>query len=468
MQLRSVTYILLLCVAYHTTGCTVLHKTRNPNLPATTIAAPDKLPEANTASTGIPDSNNSISQMVQKYLFAQQQLANAHVGIAIFHPKTNRFWYQHQSNKYFTPASNTKIFTCYAALQYLGDSLVALQYTPGSTVHAQAMGDPTFLHPLFAYQPLYAFLQKNTNIKLSNTNWQCEALGKGWAWDDYRNDFMPERSILPVYGNVANLQIVNKQLRCIPSLPLAAADSSATFLPSEMHLYKFYRQLHQNQLLWQKNNKPFTATTLPFITSLANSVAFLQDTLPNTRFSITSSSGTYSHRLHSQPTDTLLKIMMHQSDNFLAEQTLLMISQQALGYMNDDAIIKHLLNTTFSGLPQATKWIDGSGLSRYNLTTPENFIWVLQQQLNNISWKRITSIYPSGNSGTLKNYYTPFAKNIYAKTGTLNNQVSLCGYLITEKKETLLFSILVNNHVGTATAIRRAIETLLTTIIKTY
>ncbi len=36
--------------------------------------------------------------------------------------------YNYQGDKYFVPASNTKIPTCYAAMKYLGDSLVGLKY----------------------------------------------------------------------------------------------------------------------------------------------------------------------------------------------------------------------------------------------------------------------------------------------------------------------------------------------------
>ena len=55
-------------------------------------------------------------------------LQTAHVGISIYEPATNKYWYDYQGDKYFVPASNTKIPTCYAAMKYLGDSLVGLKY----------------------------------------------------------------------------------------------------------------------------------------------------------------------------------------------------------------------------------------------------------------------------------------------------------------------------------------------------
>jgi D-alanyl-D-alanine carboxypeptidase/D-alanyl-D-alanine-endopeptidase (penicillin-binding protein 4) len=160
--------------------------------------------------------------------------------------------------------------------------------------------------------------------------------------------------------------------------------------------------------------------------------------------------------------------MMHRSDNFFAEQTLLMVSNEQLGVMNDEKIIDTLLKNDFKGLPQKAKWVDGSGLSRYNLITPQDFVWVLTQMKKEFKWERITNILPTGNEGTLKNYYKNLEGKIFAKTGTLSNQVALSGYLITKQNKTLIFSVLVNNHQATATAIRRGVEQFLTTVYEKY
>src|SRR5687768_13867319 len=68
-----------------------------------------------------------ISVSAQKVI-KDSSLQAAHLGISIFEPAAGKYWYNYQGDKYFVPASNTKIPTCYAAMKYLGDSLVGLRY----------------------------------------------------------------------------------------------------------------------------------------------------------------------------------------------------------------------------------------------------------------------------------------------------------------------------------------------------
>jgi D-alanyl-D-alanine carboxypeptidase/D-alanyl-D-alanine-endopeptidase (penicillin-binding protein 4) len=157
--------------------------------------------------------------------------------------------------------------------------------------------------------------------------------------------------------------------------------------------------------------------------------------------------------------------MMHRSDNFFAEQSLLMVSNEKLGVMNDARIIDTLLNSDFKDLPQRPKWVDGSGLSRYNLISPQDFVAVLEKMKNEFDWNRITTILATGGDGTLGSYYNNYGGKIYAKTGTLSNNVSLSGYIITHKGKQYIFSVMVNNHLTSASRIRRAVEKFITGII---
>ncbi len=74
---------------------------------------------------------------------------------------------------------------------------------------------------------------------------------------------------------------------------------------------------------------------------------------------------------------------------------------------------------------------------------------------------RSKKIFPTGGEGTLSSYYKSDSTFIYAKTGTLSGVVALSGFLYTKKNKQLIFSVLVNNHPASATAVRRAVEKFL-------
>ena len=130
--------------------------------------------------------SSKISRDAQQQVLQQPVMAPAHVGISIMDAATGEYLYNYQGDKYFVPASNTKLFSLYAGMKYLGDSLVAIRYLErDSDILVLPGGDPTFLHPDYPAQPLLDFLKKQSKpISFSASAWQEEALGRGWSWDD--------------------------------------------------------------------------------------------------------------------------------------------------------------------------------------------------------------------------------------------------------------------------------------------
>jgi D-alanyl-D-alanine carboxypeptidase/D-alanyl-D-alanine-endopeptidase (penicillin-binding protein 4) len=402
-------------------------------------------------------------------IFSNADFAPAHIGISLYEPATKQYLYNYQGDKFFIPASNMKIFTCYAAMKYLGDSLVALRYVDkgNGTVEVEANGDASFLHPDFKNQPAADFLKKQKKILLTDENWKDNALGAGWAWDDYNSDYMAERSAMPIYGNIVQFKIANG-FHSVPALfekPLEMAAANAK------GIFSIRREYSVDIFSILPSVNKFSSASIPFYTSGNQTlVRLLSDTLQTTvelvHFKIDRLPDVV--KIYSQPTDSLLKIMMHRSDNFYAEQTLLMISNERLGMMNDSKIIDTLLKTDLRELPQKPKWVDGSGLSRYNLVSPQDFVWILTQMKNEFKWERIREIFSTGGAGTLSGSYKNYAGLIYAKTGTLSNHVALSGYITTKKGKQLVFSVLVNAHQTAAANIRKGVERFLTAVIEKY
>jgi D-alanyl-D-alanine carboxypeptidase/D-alanyl-D-alanine-endopeptidase (penicillin-binding protein 4) len=353
-------------------------------------------------------------------------------------------------------------------MKYLGDSIVAARYeVDGNTVTLQATGDPTFLHADFKNQPLYNFLKQDwvKEVEL-NTKFNSEPLGRGWAWDDYSAEYMAERDPFPMYGNIATFIFSGETIRTIPQ----SLRQAVVGVPELNKAWSVERNIG-GRFFTIANGRGTTAMQKTITMSMdkgAFATRYLTDTLHKLVTTSYEALPITSQKIYSQPVDSLLKIMMHRSDNFFAEQTLLMVSNEVLGQMNDRRISDSLLNADFKDMPQKAKWFDGSGLSRYNLFSPQDFVWLLNKMKNEFGLDRMKEILPTGGEGTLSSLYKNYTGRIYAKTGTLSNHVALSGYVLTKKNKVLIFSVLANNQLAASANIRKAIERFVTSIIDKY
>jgi D-alanyl-D-alanine carboxypeptidase/D-alanyl-D-alanine-endopeptidase (penicillin-binding protein 4) len=408
----------------------------------------------------------------QKTLLQTDAVKGAHIGIAIYNDTKGQWLSKYQSDHYFTPASNTKILATYLGLEFLGDSLPGWKMAEtADSIFLVPQGDPSFLHPEFTYQPVVELIKKTTKKVVITSNQaqdHFEIFGNGWAWSDYAEDYQPERSRMPIYGNVVHFYQNNKKIDAI----------------KPFYFFKDYIGLDKVQEKnWSRNmaGNRFFATTetnkskyfqVPFSqenTSLLMAVTLLNDTLENKIVNDNNISlpSTVYKTIKTVPTDSLLRIMMLRSDNFYADQIVLMASEQLLGRMDDAVLMDSATKLLFPNLPQRMRWADGSGLSRYNLNTPENFVAILQQMQSKFGEDRVKNIFEKGGEGTIAAYYKNFPGTIYAKTGTLGGQVTLSGFIYTPKKQKLYFSVMVANHLSKSTAqVRRAVETYLTNVTK--
>jgi serine-type D-Ala-D-Ala carboxypeptidase/endopeptidase (penicillin-binding protein 4) len=433
-------------------------------------------------------------------LLLDSRLQSAHIGIYVFDPEKNQAILAHDESKYFVPASNTKIATCYAALKLLGDSLDGIRYQVWSNNQLQIFptGDPTLLHPDFSFQPVIGFLEqsKTKQLHFSSAAWKDEPLGYGWAWDDYNGSYMTERNALPIYGNtvdfVLNKTNINSTTPSWTANPPFFKDSLAYNEPvflsrllasqksgSDARTYfEIVRNRTNNSFNMVAADRSFKQQTLPFATNNCQTALNIlsQQLGVSWQKEILADNSLYGgipdhlsfHSIRSQPTDSVLKPMMHRSDNFFAEQLLLMAANKKTGKFAVAELIDSLLKNELKDLEQRPKWVDGSGLSRYNLFTPKSFVQLLTKMKNEFGLERLKTIFPTGDEGTLGGLYKNHVNRIFAKTGTLSNQVALSGFLLTRSNQLLVFSVLTNNHMTTASTVRKQVEKLLTSIIDNY
>lgn len=402
--------------------------------------------------------HRQIAREADETVLQASSLRNAHVGISIFDPKTGKYLYDHQGEKYFVPASNTKIPTCYLAMKYLGDSLVGIRYdlASDSVVLIQPAGDPSFLVPEFNHQPVLDFLSKFRRI-IIKTEIFDDFLGNGWSWNDYEEAYMAPRSDLPIYGNVVRFDWEkNNKLSVYPRY--FSQHISPREIQSSMG-FEVHRPWDSNDFYLEEGRNK--SAVVPYNPNIGTIRDLLSDTLHVTVQADPFEPFKGKGVLYSQPTDSLLKPMMHRSDNFYAEQSLLMVSNALLGKMDDASIIDTILKSDFHDLPQRPRWVDGSGLSRYNLFTPQSMVSILDKMRRDFGMERIKGIFATGGTGTISNYYKNERGYIFAKTGTLSGVVAFSGFLYTKKNRLLIFSVLVNNHHSSAVDIRRAVEKFL-------
>ena len=408
-------------------------------------------------------------RQAQKTLLSAEGVKGAHIGIAIYNDTKGQWLTKYQSDHYFTPASNTKILATYLGLQFLGDSLPGWKMAENAdTLFLMPLGDPSFMHPEFSYQPVVDIIKstKKQVVVVGNNQDQFEIFGSGWSWADYAEDYQPERSRMPIYGNVVHFYQSNKKIEAIKPF---------YFFKDFVDLDKVEEKNWSRNRLGNRffttneNNKskyfqvPFSQEDMPIVKALellsdtlGKKISFQKNaTLPASSFKT----------IKTVPTDSLLKIMMLRSDNFYADQIVLMASEQLFGKMDDAALIESAKKLFFADLPQNMRWADGSGLSRYNLNTPENYIAILQQMQAKFGEARVKNIFEKGGEGTIAAYYKNFPGTMYAKTGTLGGQVALSGFIYTPKQQKLYFSVLVANHMSpSSTQVRRAVEAYLTRV----
>lgn len=357
-------------------------------------------------------------------------------GLLVYNPQTKDTLFSYNADKYFTPASNTKIFTLYAALKCLPPQVPAFKYeVEQDTITIQGIGNPTFLHPFFNDSTALKMASNYKKVNVICDNLQDDKFGPGWAWEDYDTYFSPERSSFPMYGNVVTIS--NPDI----------LKSTPEFLKDNIKFSEASKRRNYNDNIFYYNSKKNDTIEVPMVIDSVLISKLWHDILPG-KVSVSQYSGkSLTNIAYTIPSDSLYKRMMVVSDNFLAEQILIMASSTLSDTLSSENIRDFILDNQLKDLKQKPRWVDGSGLSRYNLFTPTSFVQVLTKLYAEIPQERLFNLFPvGGESGTLKKYYSGDEKPyIHAKSGTVGNNYSLSGYLVTNSGKTLIFSFM-NNH----------------------
>lgn len=393
-----------------------------------------------------------------------------HAGFYLYDPSKKEILIDHNGDRYFTPASNTKIFTLFTALKLLDLELPGIYYKElNDSLILWGTGDPSLLYSILPQSGIINKLRQfNKPLYFSSGNFFEKPFGPGWSWDDYLYTYSVERTPLPLYGNALIIRKENDG-------PYLSIDQP--YFKSEIFLgdsingeTAIIRDVGSNKMIYlPSRNDPEFELEIPYRYNPSVVTSLLSDTLNEAVGISNKIKPNDTEVLWSIPTDSALKVMMQESDNFIAEQLLLMCSGQISDSLKSDIAIEYAKRELMKDIPDDPQWVDGSGLSRYNLFTPRSIVWLWETLLNDYDKDRLFPLLATGGTnGTIKNYYKADTPYIYGKTGTLSNNHVLSGYLLTQSGKILIFSFMNNNYPSESYPIKKRMEKILREVRENY
>ena len=402
--------------------------------------------------------NQKMAKQVARQ-FDKPAISNQyHTGFALYDLQSKRMIYEKDADRYFVPASNTKLYTFYAGLKMLGDSIPALRYVErGDSLIFWGTGDPSFLENQLKSDRVLRFLKHSPKkLFFAAGRYTGNFYGNGWSWDDFNDYYQPEINEFPIKDNMLALSGSNGKLQVLPASlnNCIVKDTSA-----DRKAFRVVRAYDQNLFRYPDMPVPGDYRQyVPYKTSTVLTVNLLTDAVKRSIGVISMKMPGDAKTLYSVKTDSVLKAMMLPSDNFIAEQLLLVYSNSLGAELNGVKAIAHVRKQYLSNLPGNPSWVDGSGLSKGNLFSPRDMVSVLDSIYHTVKdQKRLFDMLPAGGkSGTLKNAYpktdNPF---VYGKTGTLSGVHNQSGYVLTKKGKVLIYSFMNNNYVLPTAEVRK-------------
>tara|TARA_B100000949_G_scaffold181143_1_gene162318 strand:+ start:376 stop:1659 length:1284 start_codon:yes stop_codon:yes gene_type:complete len=400
----------------------------------------------------------SIKKTIHANIRADK-LQNSFHGLVIIDANTQKEIYNQNGNKYFTPASNTKIVTFYTSLKLLPKNIPTLNYkVANDTIFIEGTGDPSWLHPYFKDSTAINWLKNQETIALYTQNHDERRYGPGWAWEDYDTYFSPEKSTLPLYGNVVTMSNI-EGLKVSPEIfQNQTKEKDTTIQRVEFHNQFYIAPTEQDTL------------EVPYVTSDSLTKQLLEIATGKEVLLTNHYPDGEKQTLYGMETDSIYKRMLLKSDNFLAEQLLLTASGMVSDTLSTANAIDFMLDIHLNDLEHQPRWVDGSGLSRYNLFTPKSFVQILQKLYKEVPEERLFAIFPMwGPDSTVEQWEDPSTKPfLFAKSGSVGNNYNLSGFVKTKSGKLLIFSFMNNHFKVPSLEIRQTMYATLKNLYENY
>ncbi|MDJ0615818.1 MAG: D-alanyl-D-alanine carboxypeptidase/D-alanyl-D-alanine-endopeptidase [Calothrix sp. MO_192.B10] len=412
-------------------------------------------------------------------------------GILVTNQDGNQTLYNRNGQKYFVPASNTKVLTTAAALQALGANfrIRTSVYQDGEGIlRVVGRGDPSLkdaqLQSL-AKQLRQRGIRQIKQLIADDSYFQGDGIHPSWMWEDVQY----------YYGAPVNSLILNENAAILRIFPQTVGQPLKVKWDELTEAYRW--RVENNSVTLPKGERGFVEVTRdlkgpvlringqlgvdsrPDITAIAvfdpieHFMRHFRLNLAKEGISVTrvfSAAGSKNERelaaVESPPLSELLVETNVNSNNLFAEALLRALASKSTqkNPKNTANVGLAVLKTTLNQLrvnPQSYQIVDGSGLSRKNLISPEALVQTLQGMAKSPQAKVFRASLPvAGVSGTLRNRMkgTPAEGIVRAKTGTLSGVVTLSGYVNPPQYSPVNFSIMVNQTGQPSRTIRKAVD----------
>jgi len=422
------------------------------------------------------------------------QFIRARWGILVQQLNSPKTLYSRDAEKYFIPASNVKLFTSAAALQQLGADFrfhTSVYQNGDGVLVVLGKGDPSLTDvqlKLLAQQLKQKGVTKIKQLIADDSYFQGNMVNPSWEWEDIQSDYGAPISSFILNENTFSLKLVPSSLGEVAQVIWDDQDEAkkwqiinqvvtvASDQPTYIDIINISRDLSGTVLRVKGQigvksspyllNLPITEPNNHFLYHLRT--ALLSANLSLAKVGVVNG-GKYQTEIatiESPPLAELLTYMNLNSDNLYAESLLRTLSKKKVDSLdqNSDQVGLEVVKDSLSQLgvdPKSYVLVDGSGLSRHDLVSPQALVEILQAMAKTPNASIYQGSLPvAGKSGTLANRFRNSSAQgiVQAKTGSMTGVFSLSGYIEPPNYQPLVFSIIVNESDQSGTVIKQAID----------
>ena len=417
------------------------------------------------------------------------------MGIKIVSLENNKTLYAYNSQKLLMPASTNKLYTCAAALHYLGSGhrFATRVLKMNNNLVLKGGGDPDLtIDQLDSLAKIVSSYIKNVDtLYLDDTFLDSLNYGEGWMWDEGPWWYAAPIGALSVNDNCIDFYIEPGDIGSPADISYFPETSYITFENNSVTVNDSldFKKIKIDRD-WVATNNNFSVTGEIMDTTK-------RDTLYRNIYDPSLFTGTIFKKLlgkHGTTVKQLSKknqtlklyneITVHYSDSLIVSAKNLMNESDNLTaelFVKSIGAMDTLPGTWDTGLDSVKSFLaqqvkidtsqirlaDGSGVSRYTLTSSDQLISLLTWVYNSNYKDNFISTLPGGGweDSTLEKRLTEEGGLVRAKTGGLSGARNLAGYIYSQKYGTVAFSILMNGYIGSSSKHRYVQNQIVKTII---